>query len=114
MRDDVALRKGASRGGAKGGGVARATRGGGGAARGGETGGGQAHRRWNQGRRRTALGKEKRGAAKGEWIEEGPRRLTGASVGSLGQPLGRGTGGKGRRRRPLFLGSPRLKKLWVG
>ena len=76
----MALRKSASRGGAKGGGVARATRGGGGAARGGETGGGQAHRRWNQGRRRTALGKEKRGAAKGEMdrggAEEAHRRIS--------------------------------------
>ena len=60
-------------------------------------------------------GRRKGAPQKGKWIEEGPRRLTtGASVGSLGQPLGRGTGGKGRRRRPLFLGSPRLKKLWVG
>ena len=54
-------------------------------------------------------GRRKGAPQKGKWIEEGPRRLTGASVGGLGQPLGRGTGGKGRRWRPLFSSKPRKK-----
>ena len=64
----------------------------------------------NQGRRwQRASGRGKEPPQEGAWIEEGQRRLTGAAAGGLGQSLGRGNGGKGWRRRPLFLKSPRLK-----
>ena len=37
----------------------------------------------------------------GDWVQES-EMLIGASIGGLGQPSGRETGGEGRRRRPCF------------